>query len=48
MAWMIGVLGFDSRRGQGIFLFTAASRTALKPTEPPIQRVPEALSLEVK
>jgi hypothetical protein len=31
-----GVLGFDSRRGLGIFLFTA-SRTALEPTQPPIQ-----------
>jgi hypothetical protein len=37
---MIGVLGFDSRQGLGIFLFTTASRTALGPTEPPIQRVP--------
>jgi hypothetical protein len=27
----IGVLEFDSRRGLGIFLFTAASRTALGP-----------------
>jgi hypothetical protein len=42
--WTIGVLGFDSRRGLGIFLFTAASRTALGLTQPPIQWVPEALS----
>jgi hypothetical protein len=41
------VLGFDSRRGLGIFLFTA-SRTALGPTQLPIQWVPEALSLGVK
>jgi hypothetical protein len=34
--------------GLGIFLFTAASRTALGPTQPPIQRVPEALFLGVK
>jgi hypothetical protein len=27
-----GVLEFDSRRGLGIFLFTAVSRTALEPT----------------
>jgi hypothetical protein len=27
--WTIGVLGFDSRRGLGIFLSTTASRTAL-------------------
>jgi hypothetical protein len=31
---MIGVLGFDSQRGLGIFLFTTASRTALGPTQP--------------
>jgi hypothetical protein len=46
--WMIGVLGFDSRRGLGIFLITIASRTALRPTQPPIQWVPGALSLGVK
>jgi hypothetical protein len=45
---MIGVLGFDSRRGLGIFLFTTASRTALVPTQPLIQFVPGALSLGVK
>jgi hypothetical protein len=42
------VLGFDFRRGLGIFLFTTASRTALGPTQPPIQWVQGALSLEVK
>jgi hypothetical protein len=41
-------LEFDSRRGLGIFLFTAASRTALRPTQPPIQWVPGALSMGVK
>jgi hypothetical protein len=45
---MIGVLGFDSRRRLGIFLFTTASRTALGPTQPPIQRVPGAHILAVK
>jgi hypothetical protein len=45
---MIGVLGFDSRRGLGIFLYTTTSRTALRPTQPPIQWVPGALSLGVK
>jgi hypothetical protein len=44
----IGVLGFDSRRGMGIFLFTTASRTALGSTEPPIQWVLGDLSLGVK
>jgi hypothetical protein len=46
--WMIGVLGFDSRQGLGIFLFTTASRTALGPTQHPIQWVPGALSLGLK
>jgi hypothetical protein len=32
----------------GIFLFTTASRTALGPTQPPIQWIPVALSLGVK
>jgi hypothetical protein len=34
--------------GLGIFLFTTASRTALRPTQPPIQWVPRALCLAVK
>jgi hypothetical protein len=41
-------LWFDSRRGLGIFLFTTVSRTALGPTQLPIQWVSRALSLEVK
>jgi hypothetical protein len=44
----IGVLGFDSRRRLGIFFFTNASRTALVPTQSPIQWVQRALSLGVK
>jgi len=48
MGWKIRVLGFDSRRGLGIFLFTTTSKTALEPTQPPIQWVPGALSLQVK
>jgi Ni,Fe-hydrogenase I cytochrome b subunit len=39
---------FDSWWGLGIFLFTTTSRTALRPTQPPIQWVPGALSLGVK
>jgi hypothetical protein len=46
--WTIGALGFDSRRGLEIFLFTTASRTALGPTQLPIRWVPGALSLGVK
>jgi hypothetical protein len=46
--WAIGVLGFDSRRRLGIFLFTAVSRTALGPTQSPIQWVTGALFLGVK
>jgi hypothetical protein len=34
--------------GTGNFFFTTASRTALRPTQPPIQWVPGALSLGVK
>jgi hypothetical protein len=44
---MMRVLGCDFWWGLGIFLFTM-SRTALGPTQPPIQRVPQALSLGVK
>jgi hypothetical protein len=34
--------------GSGNFFFTTASRTALGPTQPPIQWIPGALSLGVK
>jgi hypothetical protein len=40
--------GFESRQGLGIFLFTAASRPDLRPTQAPIQWVPVALSLGIK
>jgi hypothetical protein len=46
--WRIGVLWFDSQRRLRIFLLTTVSRTALGPTQPPIQRVAGALSLGVK
>jgi len=46
--WTIGVLEFDSRQGLGIFLFTTPSRTALGPTQSPIQWVNGALSLGIK
>jgi hypothetical protein len=46
--WTIGILGFDSWRGLGIFLFTTTSRMALRPTQPAIQWVRGALSLGVK
>jgi hypothetical protein len=36
---------FESRQILGIFLFTAASRLAVGPTQPPIQWVSRALSL---
>jgi hypothetical protein len=36
MVWTIGVLGFNSRQGLGIFLFITASRPALLPTQPAI------------
>jgi hypothetical protein len=36
MGWTIGVLGFDSLRALGIFLFTTASKMVLGPTQPPI------------
>jgi hypothetical protein len=48
MGWMIMVLGFDFWQGLGIFLFITVSRTALEPTQPPIQWMPGALSLGVK
>jgi hypothetical protein len=42
------VLGFDFGLGLGIFLFTTASRTVLRPIEPPIQWVPGAFPLGVR
>jgi hypothetical protein len=47
-SWTIRVLGVDSRKRLGIFLFTIASSTALETTQPAIQWVSGALSLGVK
>jgi len=47
-AWTIGVLGFVSRRGLRIFLFTTASKSALGPTSVPIQWLPRVPSLGIK
>jgi hypothetical protein len=44
----IEVLGFDYLLGLGVFLFTTASRTAMRPTQPLFQWVGGALSLGVK
>jgi hypothetical protein len=41
-------MGFESRKGLGIFLFKTASRPALGPTQPPIQWVQGALSVGIK
>jgi len=48
MGWTIGVLGFNSRRGLGIFLFTTLSRTALQPIQLPIQWVTGGRFLQIK
>jgi hypothetical protein len=48
MGWMIRVLGFDSQRRLGIFLFTTVSSTALGLTQPLNQWVLGALSMGVK
>jgi hypothetical protein len=40
--------GFESWQGLGIFLFSTVSRLAMGPIQPPIQWVPETLSLGVK
>jgi hypothetical protein len=47
--WATGwIIGGSSPGRDEIFLFTAASRLVLGPTQPPIQWAPEALSLGVK
>jgi hypothetical protein len=47
MGWITGVQ-FSAEAMMGSFLFDSASRTALGPTQPPIQWVPGALSMGVK
>jgi hypothetical protein len=46
--WTIGVLGFNSRPGLGILLFTTSSSPALGPIQSPIQWVPGSFSLGVR
>jgi hypothetical protein len=48
MGWTVCALGFDCRRGLGVFLFTTTSRTALEPNQPPTHWVPRVLSPGVK
>jgi hypothetical protein len=51
LGWLdygLGDRGFESWQGLGIFLFTTVSRTALGPTQPPVQLGSDALSLGSK
>jgi hypothetical protein len=48
MGYELDDSGVRVSAGVGNFLFTTASRPALGSTQPPIQWVPGALSLEVK
>jgi hypothetical protein len=43
-----GWLGFDSLQRQEIFVFSTPSRLALRPTQPPIQWVLEAVLQRIK
>jgi len=47
MDWMTGI-HFMAGAGKGYFLFATMSRLALRPTQPPIEWVPWALSPRVK
>jgi hypothetical protein len=48
MDWMTGRWRFDPRQKQEIFPLTSVSRPALRPTQPPVQWIPEALSPGLK
>jgi hypothetical protein len=50
LGYGLDVPEFESRQGLGLFLLTTASRLALGPNQPPIQRQwePEALPVEEK
>jgi hypothetical protein len=48
MGWTTEETRFDSQQGQEISRCFIASRPALGPTQPPIQWVPEDVSLGVK
>jgi hypothetical protein len=43
-----GETGFDSQKGQGVFLFATTSRLALEPNQPPIQLVRRTLCPGIK
>jgi hypothetical protein len=46
--WTTGRSGFDSQQGKRISPLTSVSRPALRPTQPPVQRVPGVLYLGEK
>jgi hypothetical protein len=48
LGYGLDVRGFESRWGLGILLFSTVSRPALRPIQPPIQWVPQELSLGIK
>jgi hypothetical protein len=43
MDWTTEELWFNAQQGEEIYLFSKAYRTSVGPTQPPIQRVLEAL-----
>jgi len=43
MDWTIEELWFNAQQGEEIYLFFKACRTYVRPTQPPIQRVMEAI-----
>jgi hypothetical protein len=43
MDWRTEELCFNAQQGKEIYLFSKACRTSVAPTQPPIQRVLEAI-----